>query len=323
MNMRQIAGSALALLLVTTRGAAQAITTTGVERETGQPNSWRLVYDNDFFRGTDRYFTQGIMLEVFDTRLAHIPLMRLLPASRSAVVKRGVAYEDDGYTASDLKAPDILQGDHPYAGTKQLRLLSIALDTIHQQRITAALTLGIIGQGAGGAAIQTFIHRHTGNTIPRGWVHQIRNDAIVNYEIGIERAVLQAGRSVMVSAAGMARAGTFNTALSVGATTMIGRIGTPFAATSSGRRWFYLYATPQLQAVGHDATLQGGLFNRSSPYTVPAGDVARLVYRQRVGLVYRSGSRFIEYFHSTATPEFRGARAHRSGGLLIGVGHSR
>jgi lipid A 3-O-deacylase len=104
---------------------------------------------------------------------------------------------------------------------------------------------------------------------------------------------------------------------------MIGRLDTPFAETSSRRRAFYFYAKPQLQAVVHDATLQGGLFNRSSPYTVAAHEIARVVYRQHVGIVYRSGARFIEYFHSAATPEFLGARAHRSGGLLIGVGHSR
>ena len=326
MLLRIAIASTLATTLATTFAAgrltAQAISTAGVERDTGQPHSWRLAYDNDFFTATDRYFTQGLVLEVFDPRLSRLSAV-LLPASRGGTLRTGIAYEDDGYTPSDLTAPGILRGDHPYVGTKQVRLLGIATDTLRRQRITSALTLGIIGQGAGGEEIQTFIHRHTGNTIPRGWVHQIRNDAIVNYEAGIERQVFRAGRSLLLTTSGVARLGTYNTAVTGGATLMVGRVGTPFAARQSARREFFVYAKPQLNVVGYDATLQGGLFNRSSPYTIAAGDLARVVYRQQVGVVYRSGSRFIEYYRTQASREFRGAIAHRSGGFLIGVTRGR
>ena len=299
--------------------AAQAISTSGVERDAGQAQAWRLAYDNDFFTATDRYFTQGIVLEVSDPRLARLPLARVLFAPRGSATRVGMAYEDDGYTPSDLKAPGILYGDHPYVGTKQLRVTRLATDTVRRQRVTSALTLGIIGQGAGGAAIQTFIHRHTGNTIPRGWVHQIRNDAIVNYEVGIERQAARAGDALLVTTSGVARIGTFSTAATLSTTLMLGRIGTPFRAAPDPHRRFWVYVKPQLNAVGYDATLQGGMFNRSSPYTIRARDVARLVYRQQVGVVYRSGSRFIEYYRTDATREFRGGLAHRSGGFLIGV----
>lgn len=318
-SLRMILRTLFVAILVAPPLAAQAISTSGVERDAGQTHLWRLAYDNDFFAATDRYFTQGVVLEVMDPRLARLPLTRALIAPRGTTSRIGLAFEDDGYTASDLKAPGILQGDHPYAGTKQLRLMRIATDTLRRQRITSALTLGIIGQGAGGAAIQTFIHRHTGNTIPRGWAHQIRNDAIVNYEAGIERQAYRGGDALLVTTSGVARIGTFNTAVTVGTTLMAGRIGTPFSARPDPRRRFWVYLKPQLNVVGHDATLQGGLFNRTSPYTIPLRDMARLVYRQQAGIVYRSGSRFIEYYRTDATREFRGARAHRTGGFLIGI----
>ncbi len=298
---------------------AQAISTAGVERDAQQSRLWRLAYDNDFFAATDRYFTQGIVLEVLDPRLARLPLTRVLIAPSGSAPRFGIAYEDDGYTASDLKLPSIIPGDHPYAGTKQLRLTSLVTDPLRRQRITSAVTLGIIGQGAGGAAIQTFIHRQTGNTIPRGWVHQIRNDAIVNYEAGVERQAFSIGQHGLATATVTARLGTLNTAATIGTTLMLGRIGSPFAAAPDPHRRFWFYVKPQLNVVGYDATLQGGLFNRTSPYTIPARDVARLVYRQQTGIVYRSGSRFIEYYRSDASPEFRGARGHRSGGFLIGM----
>ncbi len=138
------------MLLLASPLAGQAISTAGVERDAGQSHLWRLAYDNDFFAATDRDFTQGIVLEVLDPRSARLPLTRALIAPRGGVSRIGIAYEDDGYTPSDLKASGILRGDHPYAGTKQLRLTRSATDTLRRQRITSALTLGIIGQGAGG-----------------------------------------------------------------------------------------------------------------------------------------------------------------------------
>ncbi|MCC7054293.1 MAG: lipid A deacylase LpxR family protein [Gemmatimonadaceae bacterium] len=309
----------LAALVTAASVAAQAVNTSGVERDAGQPHAWRLAYDNDFFTATDRYFTQGLVLEVIDPRLARLPIARALFAPRGSVSRVGIAYEDDGYTPSDLKAPGILHGDHPYVGTKQFRVMQLATDTLHRRRVTSALTLGIIGQGAGGAAIQTFIHRHTGNTTPRGWVHQVRNDAIVNYEVGIEEQVARAGDAVLLTTSGVARIGTFNTAATLATTLMLGRIGTPFSVAPDRRRRVWVYLKPQLNVVGYDATLQGGVFNRSSPYTIPARDIARFVFRHQVGVVYRSGSRFIEYYRTDATREFRGALAHRSGGFLIGV----
>lgn len=302
--------------------AAQAISTTGIERDMRREWSWRIAYDNDFFTATDKYFTQGIVLEVVSPSLRRIPLTGVLLTPSRSTLRFGVSYEDDGYTASDLKASQILVNDHPYAGTKQLRLFSIAIDTTRALRTTSALTLGIIGQGAGGAEIQTYIHRHTGNTIPQGWHNQIRNDAIVNYEASVERPLLQRG-GMVITGFGVGRLGTYNTAATVGSTLMLGRVGVPFASLGGHARAFYVYAKPQLNVVGYDATLQGGIFNRTSPYTITASDLSRVVYRQQLGAVYRSRSTFIEYYQSLGTREFQSGKAHKSGGFQFGMSFSR
>jgi lipid A 3-O-deacylase len=303
-------------------GHAQAISTTGLERDTRSDRSWRLTYDNDFFTATDRYFTQGIHLEVVDPAFRRLPVAALLLRPTHSQIRFGIGYEDDGYTASDLKASTTLRGDHPYAGTKQLRAVAIATDTLRTRRYASALTVGLIGQGAGGGEIQTFIHRQTGNTMPKGWHNQIRNDLILNYEASVERPIALKTRGIRISAIGSARVGTLSTAAAIGTTLIAGRSDDPFDvshATSTHRRAFYAYLAPQAQLVGYDATLQGGLLNRGSPYTIASVDVSRLVYRQRAGLVFRSGRRYIEYYQALASPEFRGARAHRSGGIVFGM----
>jgi hypothetical protein len=44
----------------------------------------RFDYANDYFTGTDRYFTQGLGLQYFDPGLRSSPVMRLLPAASTA-----------------------------------------------------------------------------------------------------------------------------------------------------------------------------------------------------------------------------------------------
>jgi lipid A 3-O-deacylase len=306
-----------ALTLLAKTAPAQAISTTGVERETQREQYWRISYDNDFFAATDYYFTQGILVEAVSPRLRAFPLRRALIAPSHTARRFGLAYEDDGYTATDLKAPQILLHDHPYAGTKQFRMFAISIDSARQLRVTSALNLGIIGQGAGGAEIQTFIHRHTGNTIPQGWGNQIRNDLILNYEAGLERALLRRGDRLLVTGSAIGRLGTYNTAVTAGATVLVGHVGNAFGTNSARRQW-YAYAKPQLNLVGYDATLQGGMFNRSSPYTIASRDLERAVYRQQFGIVYRSRTHFFEYYQSLGTREFSGGRAHKSGGIVMG-----
>lgn len=298
---------------------SQAVSTTGIERDLQQDRSWRLSYDNDFFAATDLYFTQGLVLEVVSPALRRLPVMPLLFRPRGSTNRFGVAFEDDGYTPSDLKASQILVGDHPYAGTKQLRAFVLSYDPTRQRRFTSSLNVGIIGQGAGGKEIQTWIHRKTGNTIPQGWQHQIRNDVILNYEASVEEPIWRRGSRMLLTRSATARLGTLNTAVSAGVTLLAGRLGEQQVNSSGAARTaWYAYAKPQVNLVGYDATLQGGLFNRSSPYVIAARDLSRLVVRQQIGIVLRTPVVYVEYYRTFATREFRGALAHGSGGVLIG-----
>ncbi len=305
---------------------AQAIHSTGIERVVPSESYWRLTYENDFFTATDRFYTQGILLEVVHPRLDIRALRKLLYAPDGARTRFGVAFEDNGYTSSDLKQSTIPVGDRPYAGTKQLRAFAIANDTASRRITTSSLTLGVIGPAAGGREIQTYLHRKTGNTIPMGWTHQIQNDLILNYDVATEQQLTRSRTNADVSGTAAARVGTFHTAATVGATLRFGRL--PVAApvptlrdvgVARTPRSFFVYAKPQLQLVGYDATLQGGLFNRANPYTIATGDLSRTVYRQQLGFVYQSSTRYVELSHIYTTASFRGGSAHRTGGIGFGV----
>ncbi len=288
---------------------AQELSATGVERGAPDaPHAWRLIYENDFFAATDRFYTQGIYLEFMSPSLNRSFLRKLVYTPSQQSVNVGVAYGDEGYTGRDLKRSDIIPGDHPWAGTKQLNVFAVAADTVQHRRISSQLTVGLIGQGAAGREIQTFIHERTGNTIPQGWGNQIRNDVIVNYALGVEQRLFARSSAIELWSGAQARAGTFQTSLSLSSTLMVGKM----------ERWF-VYAAPTLRAVGYDATLQGGVFNRSSPYTIKAGDMRRLVFGQRYGVVYRGQRVSLEFFRARNSAEFAGGSAHATGGVSIGV----
>ncbi len=289
--------------------AAQEISATGVERGTPTANhAWRLIYENDFFAATDRFYTQGIYVEYLSSTLRRSVLRRLLYTPTTQAVSVGVAFGDEGYTGRDLKRADIVAGDHPWAGTKQLSVFAVAADTVRHRRVSSQLTVGLIGQGAAGREIQTFIHKQTGNTVPQGWGNQIRNDLILNYALGLEQRVFAPTPSIALWTGAQARAGTYQTSLSVRGTLMIGRADRLF-----------VYANPTARAVGYDATLQGGMFNRSSPYTIEAEQMRRLVYGERYGVVYRGARLSLEFFRARTSAEFAGGSSHSTGGISVGV----
>ncbi len=288
---------------------AQEIAATGAERGTPDAGyAWRLIYENDFFAATDRFYTQGIYLEYLSPALTRSFLRKLLYTPSGRDVSVGLAYGDEGYTGRDLKRADIIRGDHPWAGTKQLHAFAVAADSMRRRRVSTQLTIGLIGQGAAGREIQTFIHERTGNTIPQGWGNQIRNDVILNYAVGIEQRLLAPTPSVELWTGAQARAGTFQTSLALSGTMMIGRM-----------ERLFVYAAPTVRFAGYDATLQGGLFNRSSPYTIPARDMRRLVYGERYGLVYRGRRMSLEFFRARSSAEFAGGSSHATGGISVGM----
>lgn len=311
MHMRTQCSAALFALAACGPLHAQELVATGVERESSHTRAWRLLYENDFFAATDRYYTQGIYLEVVHPAIARSPLRHVLITPSRHPTRVGVAFGDEGYTGSDLKQSEIVPGDHPWAGTKQLHAFAISTDTLRHRRLSSQLTIGLIGQGAAGREIQTFIHERTGNTIPQGWGNQIRNDVILNYAVTAEQRLAAAGNTVQLWSSAAARAGTFQTSLSLGGTLLAGRIGR-----------LHVYAAPALRLVGYDATLQGGMFNHDSPYTMRSADLTRVVYTHRLGLVYRGERVFVELFRGQTAPEFTGARTHRTGGVAIGMGRS-
>jgi len=192
-------------------------------------------------------------------------------------------------------------------------------------RITSVFTLGVIGPSAGGYGMQKKIHEWINDTKPLGWQNQIQNDLVLNYEASVEKNLVTAGHFLLVNAYGNARLGTLSTKLTSGLTLMAGgfntaiksAFGIPFDATDDFD--FHFYFQPLVNFIGYDATLQGGMFNKSSPYTISSNEINRLTYQANFGAVLRYRAVNVEYFKSMLSKEFESGMDHTWGGIRVGI----
>ena len=301
---------------------AQVIDNTQSFKDISSPRYIRLNYENDFFSATDKYYTQGVNLEVIAPALQHFFLSRLLCRPHYNFVRFGVGVEHDGYTPTNIDRSDAQIGDRPFAGCLYLKTFAIAVDTVNKQRFSTTLSTGVIGPAALAAEMQTGIHRALHNVIPKGWPNQIHNDAILNYQINYEKQLIRFGRALSVDADGIARAGTLSDKVSAGLNIMLGYFDSPFGNTAGTGNNFriYAYEHPQADLVGYDATLQGGMFDRTSPYTISPGNIQRVVFQNRFGFVVQYRRIYLEYFQSLLSSEFTTGDYHVWGGVQVAVG---
>ena len=285
---------------------------------------FRFHYDNDFFAKakTDYYYTQGYSFEVGSQVFRHNPLSKLLLHFKSVEPSYGLAFEHFGFTPTSIRSNEIRVGDRPFAGVILLKSFATSVDPEHRQRLSSVLSTGIIGPAAFAGHMQATIHRWSGDVDPQGWQHQIRNDVAINYELSHERQLLEVPHVVSIHSNAQLRLGTLSDKLQAGFTLTLGKFDSPLSSSiqRSGRGFqFYLYSQSLGAVVGYDATLQGGLFNRHSPYTLKGSELKRFTFQNNYGIVLRFWKIYAEYYRTYLSREFKTGREHSWGGVKLGV----
>jgi hypothetical protein len=279
----------------------------------------RLTYDNDFFTATDKYYTQGIQLEVA------VPVFKKA-FYRNAFIHpfhgekmSGIAIQHNAYTPTNIIPDVILYNDRPYTATLMLQLFNTDRDTNKRQRFTSTLNLGVMGPHAGGKWMQESIHSWLDNVQPGGWKYQLSNDVIVNYTANYERTVLSFANHFMLNALGSAALGTMNDKVSVGFNVMTGSFNDFYGIINRKKFRTYIYAQPLVSFIGYNATLQGGMFAKTNIYSIQAKDIERLVFSGRAGIIFQIAGIYLEHFYAISTKEFTTQKNSFWGGLQIGV----
>jgi lipid A 3-O-deacylase len=182
------------------------------------------------------------------------------------------------------------------------------------------LSAGIIGPAAGGEQMQAAIHRWIHDEAPQGWDHQIQNDIVLNYQVDFEKSLTPHQKHYAIHGKVGGRIGTFSGNVYGSVIVMAGLFDNPFEYFSVSKNKFriYVYVEPQVHVVGYDATMQGGLFNKTSSYTIASRDITRAVFQYNAGLVIKVNAMYMEYFQSYLTQEFETGGIHHWGGIRLG-----
>ncbi|WP_133271234.1 lipid A deacylase LpxR family protein [Hymenobacter radiodurans] len=277
-------------------------------------------FANDAFFRTDYYFTQGMTLNVVLPVLAKSPVNKILLGGKMAAVRYyGVKVFYDGFTPLRIQDAFIRVGDRPYASYIYASLYRVANQPQQRQRLTAGLDIGFMGPAAGAKGFQTKVHELLDAPTPRGWDYQVQNDLVLGYQLGFEKQLL-GGKFAELIGTARTSVGTLNTLAATGLLLRMGKmnpyfrnLGVSSAAGRAGGQKFQLYAQGRLEgrAVGYNATMQGGILNRQSPYTLRAEQLKRTVVQGSGGVVLAYGGLRFEPSATWVSPEFRGGRAHR------------
>ena len=290
---------------------------------------------NDAPFRTDYYFTQGMSLMVLLPAFRRLPTRHLLfPAGVPGSLSHyGVRIRYDGFTPRRIQDAFIRVGDRPYAAYLYVTLFHSRTDPARRARLTSGVQVGIIGPAVGAKPFQVNLHRWLDAPTPRGWDFQVRNDLVLGYEVGAERQLLTAGRALEVVGTARAALSTLRTASNAGVVVRVGLfepyfrtlLGVTGGGRASGRRpvQAYLEGRAEAQAIGYDATMQGGLLNRAfsrpSPYTLPGSAVRRGVVQGSGAVVLAVGGVSARAVGWWMTPEIRGGRRHAWGQVDVRV----
>src|SRR5580658_4085974 len=104
MQIRYIVASFFTCLFPLAAGA-QAIDNTLAYKNINSDKYFRINYENDFFSGTDEYYTQGIHLELVAPWVKKFPLSKLLIHPHYDYIRYGLGLEHEGYTPTDFSKP--------------------------------------------------------------------------------------------------------------------------------------------------------------------------------------------------------------------------
>lgn len=287
-----------------------------------QRSYFSFTYDNDFFNATDRYYTQGIRLELGHSFVKKSPVSNaLLSFKNKAFQQYGVAIEQDCFTPPSISRDTIQTGERPFSGLLYLSHFQNSTQSAKHQKIITQFDIGIIGPCAQCKEMQMGIHRWLANITPRGWQFQLANDLILNYDFQFEKGLWLRKHLELLGYTNI-RIGTLYDDLAIGAAARIGFFKPyfkPHKQVNGNKFYIHGVVSGNIKSVGYDATLQGGLFTRNNIYSLPASQIERIIASGAVGIIITYQKVNIEFTRMFISPDYKNGLSHGWGHIKIGL----
>lgn len=289
-----------------------------------------LMFDNDLFSNTDRYYTNGVVLGYSAPGMVNIPVNKLmLSLRRNSVVHASISLHHAMFTPFTTKTPPILIDDRPYASSLFLRYSQTSDDALSGIRVTSSIDAGVIGDAALGRYFQKSVHATVPtNDEPMGWETQIRNDLVLNYSVNLQKQLLKS-TNAEIYAHGDATLGTLHTRAGMGINAIAGlfipgitRLPIDYSDLQKVQRdWQYgIRGGLEFRLIGYDATLQGGIFSNENIYALKPEEIERMVAAMHLGVFARYRKLGISISQYYLSPEFKEGKQHFWGQIGLEYG---
>jgi len=291
-------------------------------KENNDPVYFRIVFDNDIFNNTDYYYTNGVRLEFVSPFLDIISIGRILPSLNNPSIEySGISLVQNIYTPVNPDTKVINSTDRPFSAYLVIGLFHESINVNKGVKLFSELSVGVIGPASFGGKVQSSIH----DIEPIGWENQINNDFYLNYKISVNKLIF-AENNFELSAIANANIGTVYNKFGAGINMRFGKFSRfienpllkPDANTSDFSYWIFTRTKGNI--VAYDATLQGGLFNKTNPYTVDKTMINNFVLEASAGIAIYYKSIGIELENFYLSPEFKGAYDFRYGRVNLIIG---
>ena len=153
--------------------------------------------DNDFLyvvKPTDYYYTNGLEISFVHPDLRFNPLSYMLIrfSNPEHVQAYGLRLEQQIFTPIRKHELELQPGDRPFASTLTLESVAISTNPDARVQIQSGIQLGVMGPIAAGRQVQNGIHGVLeGSGIVEGWVNEVNNAVVVNYNITFRKGLFQ------------------------------------------------------------------------------------------------------------------------------------
>ena len=302
-------------------------------QQANDKKSLRILWDNDYINvrgdGTDRYYTNSIRLDYFYAKKqkAKFPSSLLLNISKDNSNIFGWGLAQFMFTPRNIDVADIQYNDRPYAGALYGIHSLQSTDTGKKIRVTSEIRFGVIGPMSFAKETQTWVHNAFNYTKPLGWHNQVPNDIILNYNISIEKQILQPSKNLLVVGIIETFSGTVYNAAGAGFMLRVGKFNNYFDNISAlpknvkNKSQLYFFMKPAIRVVLSNALLQGGLLIQINPqsngYVLSKDQIERLIVLYDVGMTFERPNYSITISQKFIGPEFKGQYTQEFGNLTM------
>lgn len=287
-----------------------------------------IYFDNDFWDYTDYYYTNGIRLGFIHPIFSNSPLSYLLVSNATnGLDYYGVQLVQHMYTGSQPKVDTTIPGDRPWAAYSIIGQYAISFDWAKKIKHESEINIGVLGPKSGGGFLQDLVHTVLpNNSPPEGWENQIKTDIILDYQYRINTSLFEAKYFESYLKASV-QVGTLRDNLKWGIGAKYG-VFTPFYKDFQNqayqkkvqKTYFSIFGDIETQLIGYDATLQGGVTDRTSIYVIPTRNMERFVIQGFLGLEFTYKKIHLQFIQYWKSKEFKTGKDHKyvSARLYIG-----